>query len=79
MPAKIHDLMKYMWLRGNIAVGNEAASEKRVNRFVSSKRTQLSEMFCFISTPSVGYLYSIGSSFHLVSTYHYETVITQVT
>ena len=53
-------------------------SEKRINRFVSLTRGQLSEMFCFISTPSVGYLYSIGRSFHLVSTFHYATVVTQV-
>jgi len=59
-------------------VDDETVSEKQANGFVSSKRTQLSEMFCFISTPSVGYMYSIGSSFHLVSTYHYATVVTQV-
>jgi len=35
-------------------------------------------MFCFISTPSVGYLYSIDSSFHLISTYHYAAAVAQV-
>ena len=59
-------------------LGNEAVSEKQVNGFVSSKRTQLSDMLCFVSTPSVGFLYSIGGSFHLVSTYHYAIVVTQV-
>jgi len=60
-------------------LGDETAGEKQINRFMSSKRTQLSHMFCLISTPSVGYLYSVGGdSFHLVSTYHYAAAVTQV-
>jgi len=60
-------------------LGDETASQKPVNRFMSSKRSDLSHMFCLISTPSVGYLYSIGGdTFHLVSTYHYAAAVTQV-
>jgi len=69
-----------VWFSCIYSVGKSSGRRqwKRTNRFVSTRRSRLVGLFCFISTSNCGRLYSILSGVQLVSSYCYSTEIKRV-
>jgi hypothetical protein len=57
---------------------SNASNLKRRNSFMSSKRALLCGLFCFISSPSTGQLFSILDGAKLIANYSYTSEIIQV-